>query len=343
MSFKLTKFVMALVITLVAGLCLVAALRALGIHPFLKTTLDAPAALIKEANDALVAVKARQPGERRPASYDAVLAPIDKLLALAKKTLEEGYADPEKTYTQVRALANPIIDVAGRADQQARSETAFLTKDYRFHSQKAEACQYLANALWQAMQTRKPQSTSEFFGSDTPKYRAEDLNEIHRILTMGIEADQDNRDLWYIRGVVNRAEGLFAPAAKSLERAIEIDNQYAPAWNTLGLVRISLREFDKAEEALERGRALALAKAEEMGQKPGAEYTAALYNLATFHEGLASYYNRDNLVNASRESQRLASKHADSARQYFQEFLKLEPADSADYRAAQAKMQNLPR
>ncbi len=343
MSFKFSKFVMALVATIIAGLCLVAVLRAFGFHPFKRNSSGEPAVLLKEANDALIAVKERQPGERRPASYDAVLAPIDKLLVITKKTLEEGYADPEKTYAQVRSLANPIIDVADRANRQARSETAFLSKDYRFHNQKAEACQYLANALWQAMQTRKTPSASEFLSSNAPKYRAEDLNELRRILDTGIDADLENRELWYIRGVLNRAEGLLAPAVKDLERALEIDNQYAPAWNTLGLVRISLREFDKAEEALERARALTLAKAEEMGQQPGAEYIAALYNLATFHEGLASYYNRENLVNSSRESQRLTSKHADAARHYFQEFLKLEPQDSADYRTAQAKMQNLPR
>ncbi len=343
MSFKFSKFVMTLLATLILGLCLVAILRSFGIHPFLRSLPNEPAQLLKEANAALTAVQERQPGERRPASYDQVLAPIDKLLGLARDTLEKGEGTPEKIYEEIRPLANSIIDISTRADRQARGETGFLTKEYRFHSQKAEACRYLANALWQAMQARRPQPSSDFFSSDTPKYRSEDLNEIRRILDLGLTADPDNRDLWYIRGVVNRAEGLFAPAAKDLERATEIDSQYAAAWNTLGLVRISLREFDQAELALERARALELEKAEEMQQKPGEDYIATLYNLATFHDGLASYYQRDNLVNPNREAQRLASKHSDSARQYFEEFLKLEPPGSADYRAAQAKLQNLPR
>jgi tetratricopeptide (TPR) repeat protein len=141
---------------------------------------------------------------------------------------------------------------------------------------------------------------------------------------------------------VNRAEGLFGPAARDLEAAVEFDPGLSSAWNVLGLVRIALREFDGAEEALERARAVEARIMEETGARPGGEYLAILYNLASFHEGLASFYSREYRMTPTVEGQQLMERHSAGARKYFEEFLKYEPAASPDAEEVRTKMAALP-
>lgn len=300
-----------------------------------------PAELAKEALDNLDKVRQRQPGDRRPASYDSVMAPLDKMLAQAKALLESGSYDPAGDFDKIRLLTVPVIDVAAQASAQARTETGPLAKEYRFNDQKGEACQYLANAMWERINARLSRQTGPM-GEQT-QYPVGDMNELKRVLDVGIDATKDNRALYYIRGVVYRAEGLFAASARDLARAVAIDPEYAAAWNVLGLVRISLKEFEKAEEALERAKALTLAEAKNFNQEPGPEYVSIIYNLASFHDNLASFYNRDNRVTPTVEAQRLLTRHAGEARKYYEEFLLREPADSADARAAMARLNALPR
>lgn len=343
MSFKLSKFLITLVITLVVGLAAVAGLCAFGIlGPLgLFGSSEEAEGLVGEATRALEAVRQRQPGDRRPASYDSVLAPLDKLLAQTKELLESGTFDPVADFEKIRSLTLPVIDIATQADRQAREEKGFLTKEYRFNSQKGEAIQYLAATMWERINRRLPRSTGFF--TETAAYPPAEMNELRRLVDQGIEAAPDNPDLYYIRGVLNRAEGLFGPAARDLERAVEYNKEYVAAWNTLGLVRINLKDFDKAEEALERARALALDHAKRLNLVPGPEYTAILFNLATFHEGLAAYYTRENRLNPTVESQTLMAKHSTAARGYLEEFLQHEPSDNPDARAATTKLQGLGR
>lgn len=344
MPFKLSKFLTTLVVTLLAGSILIAGLRAFGIVGPLGlfgSDDDDVATLVKQATDALEAVRRRQPGERRPASYDAVLAPLDRLLAQTKRLLESESFDPVADFEKVRSLALPVIDLATQADQQAKRETGFLSKDYRFNDQKGEAIQYLASTMWERINRRMPQSTGYF--SDAPAYPPGEMSELRRWLDQGIEAASDNPDLYYIRGVLNRAEGLFGPAARDLERAVEYNKEYIAAWNTLGLVYINLKNFEKAEESLERARALSLEQARRLNVRPGEEHTAILYNLATFHEGLAAFYTRENRITPTVESQTLMAKHTTAARRYLEEFLEYEPPESPDARAATAKLQGLGR
>lgn len=339
MRFSLSGFIKGLAIILLVGFLAVALLRSMG---YLQSDppADDPQTLVRQATDNLEAVRRRQPGDRRPASYDSVMAPLDKLLQATKKVLESETYSPVNDFEKIRSLTLPVIDIATLADRQAKSETGFLAKEYRFNAQKGEACQYLANAMWERINRRLP---GRGLFEEGNQYPPAEMAELRRILDTGIEAAPDNRDLRYIRGVVNRAEGLFAPAARDLERTVDIDHEYAAAWNTLGLVRISLKEFDKAEEALERARTLTLDFAQKLKTPPGPEYTAIIYNLAMFHEGLATYYARENRITPTVESQRLLGKHTADARRYLEEFLKLEPADSPDYRTALTRLQNLGR
>lgn len=341
MSFSSGKFFTTLILTVVIGFFAVAGLRAIGVIGSGRSTpTDDPTHLIQQAMDGLEAVRQRKPGERRPAGFDAILAPLDALLKHCRTLIASESFDPLNDYSKVRALALPIIDIATKADTHARAETGFMTKEYRFNAQKAEACQYLASTLWERISLQLPEQTSYF--SESPRYPASDMAELKRILDLGIQSDPENGDLYYTRGIVHRAEGLFAAAARDLQRAVTINPDMAGAWSTLGLVRINLKEFDAAEQALEHARAVSLQQAQELNfDDPGPEYTAILYNLATFHEGLASHYIRDNRVTPTVENQHLAQRHAAEARRYFQEFLTREPSDSPDALSARAKLQNL--
>lgn len=339
MRLTLSGFLKGFVPILLLGILAVALLRSMGyLSP--KAAVDDPQELVREATENLEAVRRRRPGDRRPASYDSVMAPLDKLLQATKKLLENESYDPVADFDKMRSLTLPVIDIATQADRQARGETDFLVKEYRFNAQKGEASQYLANAMWERVNRRLPARDGVL--DERAEYPAEEMTELRRVLNQGLEAAPENRELWYIRGVVNRAEGLFAVAAKDLERAVELDRGYVAAWNTLGLVRISLKEFDQAEEALERARAISLDAAKQFSTEPGAEYAAVVYNLAMFHEGLASFYNRENRIAPSAESQRLSARHASEARRHFEEFLKREPSDSADAKSARARLQALP-
>lgn len=300
-----------------------------------------PVELARQAMAALDAVKKRQPGERRPASYDAVMKPFDQLLEQAKTLLSSESYHPENDTDKVRALVAPVLDIAPLAVRQARSETGPLVKEYRFNDQIGEACQYLASSLWRYAEARRAASTGR--SGETPPPPQATMNELRQVLDKGLEADPNNRDLWYLNALVHREEGLFPAARSDLERAINIDPEYAEGYNTLGLVLISLKEFDKAEEAYLKARELVLAQAKEQGLEPGPEYAAILYNLASFHDNLATFYNRENRINPSTENRRLLTHHVAEADKYWREFLTREPPESQDARAARARLQALPR
>lgn len=339
MTFNTAKFMRALFLTLLVGLLAWgAADRFLGWGQ--SGGENDPAVLAQQARDALEAVKRRTPGDRRPASYDAVLAPLDRLLILARDMLQSIDYDPVNDYPKLSAIAEPVVAIATDANAQARTETGPLAKEFRFNSQKAEACQYLASGMWSRLEARQASSGRGF--DNQPSYPE---GEVHAVMTLigdGLDADPLNKQLWYMRGVVNRANGLFAAAARDLERSVEIDPNNGAAWNVLGLVNISLRQFDKAEESLERGKNVLLDQAKADNVKPGAEYTTALFNLARFHEGLAAFYARENRIDPSPENQRMAARHGTEARKYFQEFLDREPQDSQDAALARRLIDSLP-
>lgn len=296
-----------------------------------------------EALTALDAVRKRQPGDRRPASYDAVLAPLDTLLRLTRSEMTSPDFNPVRDYDKIRSMALPVMEIGALADQQAKKETGFLTKEYRFNDQVGEAGQYLALTLWEKMQAQLPPPPPGALSDELPTLPVSEMNELKRILTTSLAAAKDNRELWYLQGIVHRAEGLFPLAAKDLAAAVEADPDYADAWNVLGLVSISLKEFGHAEEALEKAKTLLQTQANTNKTPLGADYTAVIYNLAVFHEGLAVYYAREQRITPTLENKKLLDRHAAQARTYLEEFLNLEPSTSADAQAARSKLNSLPQ
>lgn len=300
-----------------------------------------PAVLSRRAMEALEAVKNRRPGDRRPASYDAVLAPLDALLAQARTMLSAPDFNPATDLPALRARVAPVMDIAGLADRQAQTETGPLASRLRFNDQKGEAAQYLAAALWKKANAEA--QAGGYAADESARIPLADLNEIKRVLDVGLGAAPGNRELWYIRAVINRAEGLFTAAARDLERSIEISPGYAAAWNMLGLVRISLWQFDEAEAALEKARTLALDTAKRLNYAdPGDEYTAIIFNLASFHDNLALFHARENRTNPTLESQRRLERHASEARRYYTEYLARIPPNSEEARFARQRLEALP-
>lgn len=339
MAFNTGKFMRTLFVVVLAGILVLA-----GVDRFTNfgksDAVADPADLVRQAREALDAVRRRQPGDRRPASYDAVLAPLDRLLAQARNLVRDVGYDPIADYQKVFDITDPVINIAGEAHQQALTETGPLAKEFRFNQQKGEASQYLASAMYSRMTARLERSTLP--GEQSPRLPEADVAAITRVLNTGLEADSDNPTLYYMRGIIQRDNGIFAAAARDIEKSLEIDSENADAWNVLGLIRINLKEFDKAEEALEKARSLILSQAEANKSNPGEEYTTTIYNLARFHEGLAAFYARENRMSPSAENQRLANRHGGEARKYFREFLDREPPDSPDAKLARRLLDGLP-
>ncbi|MDR0362564.1 MAG: tetratricopeptide repeat protein [Planctomycetota bacterium] len=339
MKFTTAKFIGSLFITLLVGLLMLAGVyRHFGLGG--QRLESDPTALAAQAKEALDAVRNRRPGERRPASYDAVLQPLDRLLQLSRELIHSVDYDPMADFDKLFATAMPAFTIAGEANAQAQTETGPLAKDFRFNAQRAEAAQYLAAALWS--RTTANHASAEGFGGGDEPYPPAEIEWTLSTINAGLEADPENRSLWYLRGAVNRAAGLFAAAARDLERSLELDPGNPEAENALGLVYIDLKQLDKAEEHIEKARAAALQIASANGTAPGADYTTIIFNLARFHEGLAAFYARENRLAPSAENARLTQKHSDEARKHLGEFLSREPAGSPDAALARRLLDGLP-
>ncbi|MDR1520463.1 MAG: hypothetical protein LBU23_10025 [Planctomycetota bacterium] len=255
---------------------------------------------------------------RVTATYDAVLAPLDKMLRLARNIAEGEKRDPAADYDRIRAFVEPVIRLTALARDQARRESG-PSKDYRFMEQKGEACQLLAAALWNQLEARRRSSPA---GRDGVRFVPEpaDSERLYAILNDGLGADPANKALWRLRGLVERANGLFGRAESDLRMALNLDGQYAAAWNDLGLVLINLRQFDEAGESFVKAKDQAAAAAKLAGRPLGPEYGAALLNLTEFHLSLADYYRRETGIDpANRDNQDRLRFHlagaADAARE----------------------------
>ena len=341
MTFSLSGFFRGLFPALVLGVLILA-----GIYRFFGLGGDKQesdvATLAGEARSALEAVRERRPGDRRPASYDAVLRPLDRLLELAKADLTAPDGDPELVVRSVTEKTRPVIEIATAANEQAQLETGPLKKDFRFNDQKGEAYQYLASALWNRLNA-KAQALKRTDLGESLRLNSADMDELMRAIDRGIEAAPDNYTLYYLRGSADRLGGAYAAAARDLERALEINPDSAEALNALGLVWIDLKQFDKAEETLLKAKDKAVEMAKASASSPGEDYTTVLFNLGRFHEGLASFYARENrLASGSAANVSELRRHAEAARKYFDEFLAREAPDTPDARLVRRLRDGLP-
>jgi tetratricopeptide (TPR) repeat protein len=283
-----------------------------------------PADLAAQARKALDAVKERDlKTTMRPASYDSILMPLDELLREIRAKIEEPSYDPLTDYEYIRARAEPIPEIADAAHRQALSETTFLKKNYRFMEQKGDACRYLASSLWNYLEAKHAEGRTGTAFVPT----VADSDKLLAILKSGIDADPQNKFLWYLQSLVERTGGGFAAAQKSLEKALEFDPRFIAGWNDLGLVFINLKDFDKAEFALVKAKNLAAEAYSKSGTAPDGEYLTALMNLAEFHDALASYYGHETRVHPTEEGERELARHRAAADQYAEEIRRYTPFD----------------
>lgn len=293
---------------------------------------ESAAVLAKQARQALEAVRERDLATTlRPARYDAILMPLDSMLRIARDSLQTPDYDPVEDYDKIRSYCEPVINIALEAHNQAQSETSFLRKDYRFMQQRGDACRYLATAMWNRLEMVHERIAA---GTDFRPTLAE-AEKLYAVLNAGIEADPENAQLRYLRGVLGKASGAFAAARDDLRRALELDAGNSSAWNALGLVQINLRDFDEAARAFETAAEKSSEQAERAGVPPGAEYVTALFNLARFHEALMQYYQSAERMVPSPENKEVLGRHRDSAVDALNKIAAAVPAGSPERQQAQ--------
>ncbi|MDR1536276.1 MAG: hypothetical protein LBU64_14510 [Planctomycetota bacterium] len=294
---------------------------------------DGAEELAKQARDALEAVKNRDltpsPSLRVTATYDAILAPLDRLLRLAENILEGETAEPVADYERIRSLAEPVIEISLLAREQSRRETGAFRKDYRFMEQRGEACRLLATALWNRLEALHGNSA----GRDGSRFvpGAADSEKLYALVKDGLDSDPANKSLWYLRSLVERANGVFGRAEGDLRKALSLDSRYVAAWNDLGLVLIRLGRFEEAGEAFAQAKDRAAEAARLAGRPVGADYAAALLNLAEFHLDLADSFRREIATDpANRDNQDRLGRHLTGAAEAVRELLANMPAESPE-------------
>lgn len=297
--------------------------------------------LIDQAENALEAVKNRKPGERRPPSYDQVMTPLDKLLAIAKTTIDKPNYDSSIDFNQVNEITNAVIDIAHRGFLQAQTETGLANKPYRFPDQEAEACRYRAIAMWRRLEIRIAQDSAHKPGGGRVTPLESEATAILQVVQTGIDAQPRDAWLWYIKGLVNRSTGAFASASQDLQKAVEIEPDFAPAWNTLGLVYIHLKQFDQAEEAYTKAKDAARKKDQEAKVKPGPDYSAAVYNLGVLHGELTGYYASENRRQSTPAGKAEFNRHRDAAINAFNEYTAIVSPGDPDLPAVKRMQENL--
>ena len=305
---------------------------------------DGAAELAEQARTALKAVRERDlaPGSslRDTATYDSILAPLDRMLRRMRDLAEGEGRDPPADYDRIRAYAEPVIEIAQAAHDQSQREKDGIRKNYRFLEQKGEACQRLAAALWNRLETLDRSRAAREGGGFAPSQA--DSERLEAVINNGLDADPANRRLWLLRARLAKANAAFGRAEGDLRKALGLDSQSVEAWNDLGLVLIHLRRFDEAGEAFAKAKDLASGAARLAGRPPGADYAAALLNLADLHINLAEHYRYEAGVNpADRDIQDRLRSHMSGAAGAVRELLDNMPPDSPEAREGQKMLSRI--
>jgi tetratricopeptide (TPR) repeat protein len=288
--------------------------------------------LVKRAETALAAVRGRDlKAKLRHAKYDEILRPLDDMLRIARKIQSSDSYDPLDDYDRIAAYCEPVIRIAVEADEHSVSESSALSRRYRFMEQKGEACQYLATALWNRFEAVHDRAGNVSFDRNGFVPSGDESEKLYSLVDDGLAADPANRELRYLRGILNRANGLFAAAEKDLKKAIELDPEFGAAWNVLGLVMIRLHDFDQSEKAFARAVEILARQAKRAGVSPGAEYATALLNLARVHGALLAHYERLERIEPSVKSRAEALRHRRDMENALQTIVNTTAAGTPEY------------
>lgn len=288
--------------------------------------------LVERAEAALNTVRQRDlRSTLRPAKYDEILRPLDEMLRMARQVRDNDAYDPIGDYDRIAAYCQAVIRIAADADEQATSETSILRKRYRFMEQKGTALQYQATSLWNRLESLHERAVNG--GGDRNGFvpSGGESEKLFAMVDDGLAADPENKELWYLRGILSRANGLFAAAETDLKKAIDLDPDYGAAWNVLGLVLIRLHDFDRSGKAFATAAEKLSQQAERTGAPPGAEYMAVMFNLARVHGAQLSHYERLGRIDPSPEYKAEELRHRRGMENTLRSIMSRAAAGSPEY------------
>ena len=275
--------------------------------------------------------------------YKAAAKAIDALLDQGNVLLDQGRSD------EARAVFEEARDAAHEAQERvmqalAQTGAAGSTQDapppagrpvgrdkakVPFSLREAEACYFLAGMAFRRLRARY----AEELARSTPEERfvppPEETEPIREQILRGLEADDTHKELLRLQGVLDNMTGRFASAERALRKAIDLDPQFAEAYNDLAFVLLNLKQPQRARECFEK----ALLIAED---DPAVE-TAANYNLGRYHESLYLGYARG----ATEADAQKAAEHRTKAVEHLRTFLQKSKAGSVDTERARQAIERL--
>lgn len=77
----------------------------------------------------------------------------------------------------------------------------------------------------------------------------EDFTSALAELMQAAKEDPESSEIQHVLGLAYHGKGRAEEAIKAYKRAIELKPDFSSAWNNLGIVYLSLKEYDKAREA----------------------------------------------------------------------------------------------
>jgi tetratricopeptide (TPR) repeat protein len=249
---------------------------------------------------------------------------IDFVLDRVMQMLEKGEFDNARASLEslCKILVKARSQTVGKENNSGEDES-----QSRFPSQEGAARYFLSVAMFQQLLFSKAEefSTAEAQGK---RYipPQELIVPIVREIELGLDASQEDKRLWRLKGIIENMQGKFMRAAESLEKAVQIDPKFGPAYNNLGRVYMNMRKFEKAEAQFKA----ALLAGDAAGDDT--VVSDARYNLGIYYSMLAYRYAHDSRETPDSNRMKLAKQNKLTASKYLKEYL----ADSPGGKDAEA-------
>jgi hypothetical protein len=278
--------------------------------------------LTREQPDASSAETYVESGE-----YDSARVAIDELMTQAHELVAVGEEEQAaKMFGDIRFICRNartrIAEAQEKAEKKAqKSEDDIPQKkreEYPFSIREADACHYLAALLFKKLDAEMGKRSAAARPAPPP----DQVERIEKILNEGLAANQENRHLHRMLGVLYNLTARYASAEKELLTAISLEDKFAEAHNDLGLVYVNMRLFDKAREQFNLARVLS--------QDIPSTHAAALLNLGRFHADLFVFHKETGNKDGSDEKE--AAHNREQAIKNLEEYMQAPdlPADT-DY------------
>lgn len=245
--------------------------------------------------------------------YESVEKLTETLLNVAVTHMERNNIEEASTgFRQIREVISQIREKTDRQSEERASK-------YSFRSQFGEASYRYSECLFLALEKKYPVKDD---GQPRQLPFAE-TSLIRKVIEEGLKSTPSDKRLHWLHGMLKRLTGSFASAVTALEKSINLDNNFAEAYNELGLVYVNLKEQEKARHNFE--------KALLTSGKESATHKTALFNLGIYY---ANVNHGDDTAGDGLTNRKKAIKH-------FQDFLSLEKSDTSSAKAARKALAKL--